>query len=102
MLVLCLHSCIIARNQKFQCYRRCFDSNGLADTFSFGSLVINDTDRGKIVKKNGQKYFLTIHPAAAIYNRNLRSVLQNDLYKLFQEIKKMEHSKRGSTLDYVG
>jgi uracil-DNA glycosylase family 4 len=60
------------------------------------------TNRGKIVKKNGQKYFLTIHPAAAIYNRNLRSVLQNDLYKLFQEIKKMEHSKRGSTLDYVG
>ncbi len=59
-------------------------------------------NRGKIVKKNGQKYFVTIHPAAAIYNRNLRSVLQNDLSKLFQEIKSMEHSHRGSLLDYVG
>lgn len=59
-------------------------------------------NRGKIVKKNGQKYFVTIHPAAAIYNRNLRSVLQNDLSKLFQEIKNMEHSHIGSLLDYVG
>jgi uracil-DNA glycosylase family 4 len=59
-------------------------------------------NRGKIVKKNGQKYFVTIHPAAAIYNRNLRSVLQNDLSKLFQEMKSMEHSHRGSLLDYVG
>jgi uracil-DNA glycosylase len=59
-------------------------------------------NRGKIVKKNGQKYFVTIHPAAAIYNRNLRSVLQNDLSKLFQEIKSMEQSHRGSLLDYVG
>ena len=63
------------------------------------SITVN---RGKIVKKNGQKYFVTIHPAAAIYNRNLRSVLQNDLSKLFQEIKSMEHSHRGSLLDYVG
>src|SRR5438874_855680 len=59
-------------------------------------------NRGKIVKKNGQKYFVTIHPAAAIYNRNLRSVLQNDLSKIFQETKSMEHSHRGSLLDYVG
>lgn len=59
-------------------------------------------NRGKIVKKNGQKYFVTIHPAAAIYNRNLRSVLQNDLSKLFQEIKSMEHSHIGSLLDYIG
>ena len=59
-------------------------------------------NRGKIVKKNGQKYFVTIHPAAAIYNRDLRSVLQNDLFKLFREIKSMEHSRRGSLLDYVG
>ena len=58
------------------------------------------TNRGKIVKKNGQKYFLTIHPAAAIYDRNLRSVLENDLCKLFQEIKKMEHPDTNSTLDY--
>jgi DNA polymerase len=43
-------------------------------------------NRGKIVKRNGQKYFLTIHPAAAIYNKNLRSVLEDDLFKLAKEI----------------
>lgn len=58
------------------------------------------TNRGKIVKKNGQKYFLTVHPAAAIYDKNLRSVLENDLSKLFQEIKKMEHPDTNSILDY--
>jgi uracil-DNA glycosylase len=45
-------------------------------------------NRGKIVERNGLKYFLTIHPAAAIYNKDLRSVLNNDLLKLSKEIKK--------------
>ena len=31
-------------------------------------------DRGKILKRDGQEYLITIHPAAAIYNRNFRSV----------------------------
>jgi uracil-DNA glycosylase family 4 len=58
-------------------------------------------NRGKIIEKNGQKYFLTIHPAAAIYNKNLRSVLNNDLFLLSKKIKKMEHDKRTSLLDYI-
>lgn len=58
-------------------------------------------NRGKIIEKNGQKYFLTIHPAAAIYNTNLRSVLNNDLFLLSKEIKKMEYDKRTSLLDYI-
>ena len=58
-------------------------------------------NRGKILEKNGQKYFLTIHPAAAIYNKNLRSVLNNDLFLLSKEIKKMEYDKRTSLLDYI-
>jgi DNA polymerase len=59
-------------------------------------------NRGKIMEKNGQKYFLTIHPAAAIYNKNLRSVLNNDLFILSKEIKKMEYdNKRTSLLDYM-
>jgi uracil-DNA glycosylase len=57
--------------------------------------------RGKIMERNGQKYFLTIHPAAAIYNKNLRSVLNNDLFLLSKEIKKMEYDKRTSLLDYI-
>jgi uracil-DNA glycosylase len=46
-------------------------------------------NRGKIVERNGLKYFLTIHPAAAIYNKDLRLVLNNDLLKLSKEIKKL-------------
>jgi uracil-DNA glycosylase len=58
-------------------------------------------NRGKIMERNGQKYFLTVHPAAAIYNKNLRSVLNNDLFILSKEIKKMEYDKRTSLLDYI-
>jgi DNA polymerase len=39
-------------------------------------------NRGKIIEKAGQKYFLTIHPAAAIYRKSLISVLESDLSKL--------------------
>ena len=50
-------------------------------------------DRGKIIEKAGQKYFLTIHPAAAIYRRSLVSVLEADLKKLAQSLKAMEDGK---------
>ena len=58
-------------------------------------------NRGKIMERNGQKYFLTIHPAAAIYNKNLRSVLNNDLFLLSKKKKKMKYDKRTSLLDYI-
>lgn len=59
-------------------------------------------NRGKIMERNRQKYFLTIHPAAAIYNKNLRSVLNNDLFILSKEIKKIEYdNKRTSLLNYM-
>ena len=57
-------------------------------------------NRGKIVEKTGQKYFLTIHPAAAIYNRSLLSVLEADLKKLAKEIKDKKESK-SSLEDYL-
>jgi uracil-DNA glycosylase len=47
-------------------------------------------NRGKIIEKAGQKYFLTIHPAAAIYNRSMLSLLEVDLRKLAKEVKKVE------------
>jgi uracil-DNA glycosylase family 4 len=58
-------------------------------------------DRGKMMERNGIKYFLTIHPAAAIYNKNLRSILNNDLFKLSKEIKKMRYNNKTSLLDYI-
>jgi uracil-DNA glycosylase len=57
------------------------------------------TNRGKIVEKAGQKYFLTFHPAAAIYNKSLLSALEADLKKLAKEIKKEEG--KGSMEDYL-
>lgn len=56
-------------------------------------------NRGKIVDKAGQKYFLTIHPAAAIYNRSLLSVLEADLKKLAKEIK--DKKEKSSLEDYL-
>jgi uracil-DNA glycosylase len=58
-------------------------------------------DRGKILKRNGQKYFLTVHPAAAIYNKSLRATLENDLFKLSKEIKRIENLDNQSLLDYT-
>ncbi|HEU4606278.1 MAG TPA: uracil-DNA glycosylase [Nitrososphaera sp.] len=57
------------------------------------------TNRGKIVEKAGQKYFLTFHPAAAIYNKSLIAALEADLKKLAKEIKKEEG--KGSMEDYL-
>jgi uracil-DNA glycosylase len=57
-------------------------------------------NRGKIVEKAGQKYFLTIHPAAAIYNKSLLSVLEADLKKLAKEIKEKKGEK-SSLEDYL-
>jgi DNA polymerase len=58
------------------------------------SITVN---RGKIVEKAGQKYFLTFHPAAAIYNKSLLSALEADLKKLAKEIKE----GRSSMEDYL-
>lgn len=45
-------------------------------------------NRGKLVKKEGQDYFLTIHPAATIYNRDLYAVLEKDIKDLVKMISK--------------
>jgi uracil-DNA glycosylase len=39
-------------------------------------------DRGKIVEKEGMKFFLTVHPASVRYNKILYSTLENDLLTL--------------------
>jgi uracil-DNA glycosylase len=52
------------------------------------------------VERAGQKYFLTFHPAAVIYNKGLLSALEADLKKLAVEINKEEESE-GSLEDYL-
>ena len=39
-------------------------------------------NHGKIVEKNGRKFFVTFHPAATIYNQKLVDELKNDFMKL--------------------
>jgi uracil-DNA glycosylase family 4 len=50
--------------------------------------------RGKIVRKNNQLYFLTIHPAATIYNQKLINVLKKDIKKLFRVVKELKKNKK--------
>ena len=49
--------------------------------------------RGKVIKKEGQLYFITIHPAATIYNQKLISVLKDDIKKLFELIRELKNDK---------
>ena len=50
--------------------------------------------RGKIVKKDKQFYFLTVHPAATIYNKKLIIVLKEDIIKLFDLIRELKNGKQ--------
>ena len=50
--------------------------------------------RGKIGRKNDQLYFITIHPAATIYNQKLIEVLKQDIEKLFQIIRELKNGKK--------
>ena len=49
--------------------------------------------RGKLVRKDNQLYFLTIHPAATIYNQQLISTLNEDIVKLFNLIRELKNNK---------
>jgi len=49
--------------------------------------------RGKVVRKDNQLYYLTIHPAATIYNQKLIDVLKNDIVKLFDLIRDLKNGK---------
>ena len=50
--------------------------------------------RGKMVRKDGQMYFLSLHPAATIYNHELITVLKKDIVKLFGLIAKLKDGKK--------
>lgn len=59
---------------------------------AYGSLLdgISITkNRGKLVKNNDQLYFVTVHPAAIIYNPALRQVLKDDFVLLAQILDKL-------------
>ncbi|MCH7877120.1 MAG: uracil-DNA glycosylase [Thaumarchaeota archaeon] len=49
--------------------------------------------RGKIIRKDNQLYFLTIHPAATIYNQKLIDILKIDIIKLFDLIRELKNNR---------
>ncbi len=49
--------------------------------------------RGKLGIKNNQLYFITIHPAATIYNQKLIEVFKKDIKKLFDLITELKNGK---------
>ena len=50
--------------------------------------------RGKVGRKDNQLYFITIHPAATIYNQGLIEVLKEDIKKLFSLIRELKNGKQ--------
>ncbi len=50
--------------------------------------------RGKLVRKDSQLYFLTVHPAATIYNQELITVLRKDIVKLFDLVAELKNGKK--------
>lgn len=61
---------------------------------AFGSILGGNEitkHRGKVAKKGQQLYFITIHPAATIYNQQLNKVLKKDVKKLFEIIRELKN-----------
>ncbi len=64
---------------------------------AFGS-ILGGTEitkfRGKVGRKGNQLYFISIHPAATIYNQELIEVLKKDIQKLFELIRELKNGKK--------
>ncbi len=45
-------------------------------------------NRGKIIKKDGKTFFLTLHPAATIYNQELIPLMEKDMAALAEALQK--------------
>ncbi len=59
------------------------------------------SNRGKFILRGARKYFLTIHPAAVIYNSKLRIVLEKDIQFLSQEYKKTYSQNASLLTDFM-
>ena len=70
----------------------CILGNTVFNSVLGGSEIIKY--RGKVAQKDNQLYFITIHPAATIYNQKLISVLKKDIKKLFKIIRELKNDKK--------
>ena len=69
----------------------CILGNTAFNSLLGGSEIIKH--RGRLVRKEKQLYFITIHPAATIYNQELVKVLKSDIVKLFHLITEIKEKK---------
>lgn len=69
----------------------CILGNTAFNSLLGGSEIIKF--RGKLVRKDNKLYFLTVHPAATIYNQELIKVLRDDIVKLFELITELKNNK---------
>jgi uracil-DNA glycosylase family 4 len=68
---------------------------------AYSSILGGDSitkNRGKIIKKNDQLYFLSIHPAAVIYTPTLKQVLKDDIKTLVEILGKIKKGIQVETL----
>ena len=59
----------------------------IASSYILGLKTVAN-QRGKIIEKDNRKYFITYHPAATIYNKQLFSTFENDIRNLAETINK--------------
>ena len=50
--------------------------------------------RGKVAQKDKQLYFISLHPAATIYNQKLVDVFKKDIKKLFKITRELKNDKK--------
>lgn len=66
---------------------------GVLGKTAYSSLIGGNgfrANRGRVLKKDGVKYLVTIHPAAVIYNKSLLEILKTDMGTLSNEIERTE------------
>lgn len=63
----------------------CIMGNTAYNSILGGSEITKN--RGKIINQGGRRYFITIHPAATIYNPELISTLQKDIKTIVEFVK---------------
>ena len=66
----------------------CIMGNTAYESLLSGNSITKN--RGKMIEKDGQRYFLTIHPAAVIYNQELKSVLKDDMKTLVETLDRLK------------
>ncbi len=73
----------------------CILGNTAYNSLLDGSAITKN--RGKVIKNKDKLYFVTVHPAAVIYNPSLRQVLKDDFVSLAGILDKL---RKGIDVEY--